>query len=269
MITSAANPKVRWLRGLSERQGRRDARCYLIEGIHLIEEALQSGIQPRLILFSRPQLESSERGRDLLSVIAPFPAEEAAPDVLKRISETVTPQGIVAAVPLPEYIPLPAPDEPLLLVLDGIQDPGNLGTLLRTAEAAAIRSIFLTGGSADPYSPKVVRAAQGALFRLHLHVNVTWQVLLRDTGDRQILVAESGEGTPYDAIDWTQPATLVIGNEAHGPSDQARAHATQIITIPMPGRAESLNAAIAGSIIVFEALRQRRTKTTNNTRQRQ
>lgn len=269
MITSAANPKVRWLRGLAERQGRREARCYLIEGIHLVEEALQSGIQPRLILYSRPQLESSERGRVLLPTLTTLPAEETSPDVLKRISETVTPQGIIAAVPMLEYVPLPAPDEPLLLVLDGIQDPGNLGTLLRTAEAAAIRSIFLTGGSADPYSPKVVRAAQGALFRLHLHPNATWEALLRASGDRQILVAESGEGMPYDAINWTRPATLVIGNEAHGPSGQARAHATQIITIPMPGRAESLNAAIAGSIIVFEALRQRRTHTTSNNRQRQ
>nr|MDA8219818.1 RNA methyltransferase [Dehalococcoidales bacterium] len=143
------------------------------------------------------------------------------------------------------------------LLLDGVQDPGNLGTILRTAEAAAARPVLLAPGTVDAYAPKVVRAAMGAHFRLPL-VSGDWDELEPYLRGRTVWAAEVREGTPYYEVDWTQPSAIVVGSEAHGLSTQARKLATGRLTIPMAGRAESLNAAIATAIVLFEALRQRR-----------
>jgi TrmH family RNA methyltransferase len=147
-----------------------------------------------------------------------------------------------------------------VLVLDAVQDPGNVGTLLRSAEAAGVGQVLCGPGTGDVYSPKVVRAAMGAHFTLALQADVSWDALaemLRATP--HIYAAVGAATTPYYAADWRGPAALIIGNEAHGIGREALALATQQVCIPMQGQAESLNAAVAGSIILFEALRQRKT----------
>lgn len=143
-------------------------------------------------------------------------------------------------------------------MLDGIQDPGNVGTLLRSAEAAGVGLVLCGPGSADAYSPKVLRAAMGAHFNLPLRADLDWDEIGAElAASAPIYAAAAGASMPYYAADWKQPAALIIGSEARGVGPEGLALATHQISIPMAGRAESLNAGVAGSIILFEALRQR------------
>ena len=134
--------------------------------------------------------------------------------------------------------------------------PGNAGTILRTAEAAGCAAVVTTPGSVDLYSPKVVRAAMGAHIRLPLLADIDWAHLEALLAGRAVYLAEAGGEQPYFAIDWTRPAALVIGNETEGLRPDAQRCASGRVSIPMPGRAESLNAAVAASIIIFESVRQ-------------
>jgi TrmH family RNA methyltransferase len=142
------------------------------------------------------------------------------------------------------------------LVLDGLRDPGNLGTILRTADAAGVQAVFLAPGTVDAYNPKVVRAAMGAHFHVPL-VAAGWTALAGRLRGLSLWLAEARQGLAYDQVDWRQPSALIIGAEAAGPGDAARRLAPKQVSIPMPGQAESLNAAVAAGIILFEAARQR------------
>jgi TrmH family RNA methyltransferase len=179
----------------------------------------------------------------------------ATPQVVAAAADTVHPPGVVALARWPQI----EPQRPgIVLVLDSIQDPGNLGALLRTAEAIEVAQVLCAVGTADAYSPKVVRAAMGAHLRLALEQDLSWDAIGERLATVDHVYAADAEATmPYYAADWRQPSALIIGNEAHGLSEAARALATRPIGIPMRGRAESLNAAVAGSVILFEALRQR------------
>lgn len=256
MISSTANEKVKLLRSLHEAKGRKKSESFLIEGVRLVEEALSAGIRPSVILVDQEQLTQTDRGAELL---ASLPQSEWIPvtaNVLKAVATTVTPQGIVAAVPMSR------PTEPvelgsLVLVLDRLADPGNVGTILRTAEAAGVTTVVLVTGTVDPYSPKVVRSGAGAHFHLNLLVDEGWSSLRRRLTDREVLAATVEGGQWHFQVDWTRPAALVIGSEAHGVSDEALRVATGRVSIPMVGRAESVNAAVAAGVVLFEALRQR------------
>jgi TrmH family RNA methyltransferase len=257
MISSQANPHVKRIRSLAaDRKDRRRERLFVLEGVRLVADALAHGEQLELALFAPEQLDQTDAGRALAAELAGMPhSYPATPGVVAAAADTVHPQGVVALARWPAV----EPGRPgLILVLDGIQDPGNLGTLLRSAEAVGVAEVLCAGGTADVYSPKVVRAAMGAHFRLAMEQDLGWE----QVGERLAFVdhvyAADAEATmPYYAPDWRQPAALIVGNEAHGLSEDAQALATKTIGIPMRGRAESLNAAVAGSVILFEALRQR------------
>jgi TrmH family RNA methyltransferase len=168
----------------------------------------------------------------------------------------MTPQGIAVVTPLPR-LPLPAAPT-LTLVLDQVRDPGNAGTLLRSAEAAGASLVLFTPNTVDPYNDKVVRAGMGAHFRLPLQAYSSWaeiDALLAPTPQRYL--ADAHAGLAYDQVDWRKPAALIISGETAGASPEARRTA-QPIAIPMHSRVESLNAAVAGAVILFEAARQRR-----------
>jgi TrmH family RNA methyltransferase len=169
-------------------------------------------------------------------------------------SDTQTPPGLLAVLPMPALAP-PAPLT-LALVLDALADPGNLGTLLRTALAAAVQVVFLAPGSVDPFNPKVVRGAMGAHFHLPI-IAAGWEPIAQALSGLDLYLAEAGGGLAYTAVDWRRPAALIVGSEAAGPSAAARALSPRPVTIPMPGRAESLNAAVAAAVILFESARQR------------
>jgi TrmH family RNA methyltransferase len=150
---------------------------------------------------------------------------------------------------------------PALLILDDLADPGNMGTILRTALAADVEEVLLTPESVDCFSPKVVRAAAGAHVRLPIETNISWstiaeRVAMHCAGESRILLAEAGSPHIYYEQDLKSPFALIIGNETHGPSQEARALATRSISIPLANRVESLNAAMAAGIILYEAVRQ-------------
>lgn len=256
MITSRDNQRVKWMRSLLDVKGRAQERCFLLEGVILVDEAINAGMTPRLVLYDAKALRSTTRGSALLERVPALTGEEVSAPVMQSICDTVTPQGIVAACPIPATPPA-LPPAGLVVVLDGVRDPGNVGAILRSAEASACAAVVTTPGSADLYSPKVVRAAMGAHVHLPLFADVPWPRLTMLLSGRAVYLAEARSGAPYYDIEWTQPAALVIGNETEGPRPEAQRRATGRVSIPMPGRAESLNAGIAASIIMFESVRQR------------
>lgn len=173
--------------------------------------------------------------------------------MLAELSDVETPQGVVALAQWPE---LTSNNPSLVLVLDGVQDPGNVGALVRSAEAAGVDVIVCLPGTADVWSPKVVRAGMGTHLRLPIQ-QLDLATACQTFQHLPWVAAMLDASQSYDAIDWRNPAVLVIGNEANGISLALQAICQPII-IPMLGQLESLNAAIAGSIILFEAARQRR-----------
>jgi TrmH family RNA methyltransferase len=256
VITSAKNLHIKHLRSLKDnRKDRRRERLFVIEGVRLAEEALRSGAEFALVVYNPDQLAATERGRAMFAEISALPnSYQATPEVVAAASDTVTPQGIVAAVRWPQLEPA---RRGIQLVLDAVQDPGNVGTLLRSAEATGMTQVICTVGTADVYSPKVVRAAMGAHFRLPIVQDVSWDELPNLLNADNVYAAVASASMPYYAADWRQPSALIIGNEANGVGDAGLAAATKQITIPMAVQVESLNAAVAGSVILFEALRQR------------
>jgi TrmH family RNA methyltransferase len=183
-------------------------------------------------------------------------ALEANERVLAAVAGTVTPQGVVAAVPIPRAA-LDVDLGPIVPILDRLADPGNVGTILRTAEAAGVTSVIALNDTVDLFSPKVVRAGMGAHFHLNLIIDQAWDSLRPLLKGRRVRATAANAGHPYYLVDWTIPAALIIGSEAHGVSPEGMAFADGTVSIPMVGRAESLNAAVAASVVMYEALRQR------------
>lgn len=258
MITSPHNPHIKMIRALLARRAEREeAGAFIAEGVRLCEEGLLANCQPQIVLYTAL---TSARGLDLARRFAERGSlvEEVPPALMDQITETEESQGILAVFPYPR---LELPEElNFVVIADALRDPGNMGTLLRTASAAGAQAVLLTPGTTDAFSPKVVRAAMGAHFRLPIR-SLTWEEITRICRQRarplQILVAEMENAQSCWSLDLRTPLALVIGGEAEGASPEARRAADHQICIPMPGRAESLNAAVAAAILMFEVVRQR------------
>jgi RNA methyltransferase, TrmH family len=260
MITSTRNPKIQWIKSLQAHASRRrEERVFVAEGIRLLEEAASAGLDPTLVIY---QADLTGRGSALLDEFASRGVEtsEVSTQVMKSASDTQTPQGILAVFPHPDP-GAPAPGEPILII-DRLRDPGNLGTILRTAAGLGVRQVWFPPESTDPFSPKALRAGMGAQFRLPV-LSLTWDeirgglTVALDGGPLQTLLAAPGEGVPFREIDFRRPSALILGGEAEGASPEARLLADQPIHIPMPGGIESLNAAVAAGILLYEIARQR------------
>lgn len=254
MITSRQNPKIKQIRKLnSGAKHRTQAGRFAVEGIRLLEEAQHSKIKPEWVIHTE---DLDHRARQLLENYKDqgTPCEVVTPGVLEGASDTKTPQGVLAVFPLTS-LSLPASPD-LLVILDSLNDPGNLGTLMRTSLAAGADGVLLTPGCADPFSPKVLRAAMGAHFKLPFRT-ADWEEITDLTQDLTLLLADMGEGSSLWEADLSIPIGIILGSEAHGPSDEARNMAKGSIHIPMDAAAESLNAAIAGAVLLFEINRQR------------
>ncbi len=266
-VTSLDNPTVKLARSLSKRRDRQKEQAFVIEGIRALSEALDGGASPRAIFIARDILGTGEAQDRLLVALTELRERatgrnmrvlEVTPQVMNSISETESPQGIAAIVAFPETTP-PRPGTPLIVIADGIRDPGNLGTMLRTALGAGATAVYTTPETVDLYNSKVVRAAMGAHFRLALRSNVGWQALDKELATCEAIWGADAEGTRlYTATDWTTPTALIIGNEDRGISPEARERCTDLLAIPLDGGLESLNAAVASAVLLFEAARQRR-----------
>ena len=232
---------------------RREANAFVVEGVRLIEEAVNAGWQFQFVLYSNGL---SERGKALIETLSAknIEVDNVAGDLLQKLSDTENPQGILAVLNNSE---LPIPESPnFILIPDQIRDPGNLGTLLRTAAATGVQAVFLPPETTDAFAPKVVRSGMGAHFRLPIH-SLTWEEVKTQTKDMDVYIADM-DGTSCWETDLCKPLALIIGGEAAGASDEAQRLASQKISIPMEGNVESLNAGVAGSVLMFEVVRQRK-----------
>lgn len=258
-LTSFQNPRIQQLRNLlSQKEARSAAGVFITEGVRLGEEVLNSGVTPKTVFFSA---NVSSRGMVLVEHFRELGVEVLGldPVLMNRVSETETSQGLLLVVPQ-NLIPLPQVPS-LVLVLDQLRDPGNAGTILRSAAAAGVEAVFTTPGTVDVYSPKVVRSAMGAHFHLCIS-NQNWSDInayfQKDPQHRiAVLLADSSADCTMWETNLRDPLALVIGGEADGASQEGITSADARIHIPMPGNFESLNAGVAASVLLFEVLRQR------------
>lgn len=268
MITSTANVQVKELvRLMKKSRARNEARVFLVEGPRMTGELIcDSDWRPRIerIYLSESYAERNQREREELQRTAG--TEILSDTVFAHVSDTKTPQGILAVVKRRVYdmrdILGPDPEHAHVLVLDNLQDPGNLGTIFRTAEAAGVSGIILSRDCVDIYNPKVVRSTMGAILRMpFLYVDDLPGTSgeLKDAGIKVYAAHLKGEHA-YDEEDYKTGCAFLIGNEGNGLRDEVAECADHLVIIPMQGKAESLNAAVAASVLMFEVSRQRRGK---------
>ncbi len=264
-ITSASGSTVKGLVLLRQKTSRRrQSRSFLIEGERLVLDAPAEFIQRLYVteeVLERRRQSLQDRG--LLNCTTLVTQE-----IMEKISDTRTPQGILAVVRQPSYILselLGSPAEeagkrqPLLLLLEDIQDPGNLGTMFRTAEAAGATGIIMSRGTVDIFNPKTVRSTMSSVFRQPFVYTENFQETMRELREQGIrILAAALEGSEeYQRADYTQPCAVVIGNEGNGLTEGTLQLSDQRVRIPMAGRIESLNAAISAGVLLYEAARQR------------
>lgn len=271
MITSNQNSKIKLVRALLSRsKERREAGLFVAEGVRLVEEAQNSNWEFHFVLYDE---SLSERGKLQVESLRSknIEVEEVSTSVMKSISETESPQGILAIL---KFSQLPTPNSlNFILIPDQIRDPGNLGTLLRSALATGVQAVLIPPNTTDAFAPKVLRSGMGAHFKLPIR-EMSWEEInqllgasrLKDSGDSKSLSATHSDLNVFVAdmngkscweTDLTKPTALIIGSEADGASESARKLANGKISIPMSGDIESLNAGVAGSVLMFEVLRQR------------
>jgi TrmH family RNA methyltransferase len=258
VITSRKNPRIQRIKKLlSSSSYRQSEKAFIIEGVRLVEEAITSGWVIQELYISD---DLSERGKSFLAnkAVPDCTGYQVSDNVMADLTDTETPQGITAVL-LQHEMALPErPD--YLLVLDAVRDPGNVGTILRTASAAGVNVVLIAPETADPFSPKVLRAGMGAQLKFPVS-QCSWEKIasiIHAHEGMKTLLADTGDGTSLWEEDFTKAIALIVSNEASGPSPSARDLADHIITIPMPGSCESLNAAIAASLLMYEVVRQRR-----------
>ena len=266
MITSTGNDRVRRVVALVQKsKARRDEKVFIIEGMKMLREA--PVLQVDEVFVTEKFIDTAnEEDKEILWR---YGAETVSEDVLRKMSDTQTPQGVLAVIRQYEYSMEEVLEgynqenetaAPLLLVLENIQDPGNLGTMLRSGEGAGVTGVIMGKGCADIYNPKVIRSTMGSIFRMpFIYAESVPQVVrdLKESGIR-IYAAHLKGKKNYDEFDYTGPTAFLIGNEGKGLTDETAKEASEYVLIPMKGEVESMNAATSSAILTFEASRQRR-----------
>src|SRR5215208_1460914 len=253
VITSPQNSKIKFVRALLGRaKERREAKAFVVEGVRLVEEADTRDWRFRFALYGN---SLSERGKLLVERLSSrdIEVEEVSENLMKSLSDTETPQGILAVLEISSQA-IPSLLN-FVLIPDHIRNPGNLGTLLRSAAATGVRAVLLPPETTDVFAPKVLRSGMGAHFRLPIH-SMTWEEIREQTKQLQVYLADM-DGKSCWETDLRKPLALIIGGEAEGASEEAQKLTAQKISIPMAGNVESLNAGVAGSVLMFEVVRQR------------
>lgn len=248
VISSRDNSLVKFARSLRLRDHRAAERAFIVEGARAVEDAIAAGGALKWLIV--------REGHDAPRSLDPHLVRTVTPGIFDAIARTETPQGVLAIFEMPDSS-LPELTSPFFVVLDGIADPGNMGAIIRTCAAAGVDALLLRPGCVDPFNPKAARAAMGAHFRLPI-VECDDEMLTL-VGERipKRIVSDSAAGLAHDRTNWTGAVALVIGSEGHGVSEELRSWATDVVSIPMSAGVESLNAAVAVGVLVFEARRQR------------
>ncbi|MFN2241202.1 MAG: TrmH family RNA methyltransferase [Anaerolineae bacterium] len=264
-ITSTHNPRFKALRALRLRKHRQREGLYLIEGIRIVEEALTGGAPVETLVYA-PELLVSDRARALLDRVDADQRLAISGDLFRILSQRDEPQGIAAAIRIQEPTPadIPLRDDLLVIVAYQLRDPGNLGTIIRTADATGATAVVIVEPSVDLYDPQTVRATMGSLYALpivHLADEgalTRWVEDLRAAGLPLLVVASSAHAAQlhYEA-DYRRPLVLLVGSERNGLPQSVRGSADLQVRLPMSGRATSLNVAAATAALVYEIVRQR------------
>jgi RNA methyltransferase, TrmH family len=231
----------------------------LVEGVRPVGELLESGLPVQVVLVSSEATNADEHA-SLRSRCVQLDVQHLSvlPEILASAADTESPQGIIAITKMPDWSDFePGRESPLILIADQVRDPGNLGTLIRSAWGSGCDAVLIGPRSADPFSPKVVRSSAGIVLRMPV-ISFTWDHLPRWMSSLRAFVASADAEQNYDNVDWSGPAAIIIGNETSGVSNAAISYAHGRVGIPLANSVESLNAGVAGSVMLFEAWRQRR-----------
>lgn len=258
VITSKDNEIVKHIKKLSDKKYRDQNNCYIIEGIKLVEEAIQEEAQIDKIIICEECTKTSEISKSLMYEIAKHDCIYVTEKIFKMLTQVMNPQGIMAVIKKNKERPQVKFDEDIIVALDDIQDPGNLGTILRTVDSIGLKQLIVSKGTADVYNPKVVRSSMGAIFRVEVieveNLKETIEMMKRNNYELVVTSLQT-ESSIYD-VDYNKKI-IVIGNEANGVSAEIQDMADKKIKIPMLGKTESLNASVATAIILYEYIRQK------------
>ena len=250
IIESNQNKIIKEVNSLKAKKERDKTGLFILEGKRLVDEIPNS--------WEIKYLLKAESYSEDINFENVYTVKDS---LFEKISETVNPQGILAVCHIKEFdvTNVDYSNSPFFVVLENVTDPGNMGTLIRTADAAGADVIFLSKGCVDIYNPKVIRATMGSIFHLPIYRNLNLMDLMEDFKNNNVKTLAAhlkGTSTPYK-VDMTTACAVIIGNEANGLSDEISEMASDLVKIPMPGKAESMNAGIAGGILIYEAVRQR------------
>lgn len=258
VITSKDNDIVKKIRKLKDKKYRDELGVYVIEGIKVIEEAINENVEIEKIVICEDCTEDSIIPQKLMYAIAKYNCIYVSKKVFEVLTDVVAPQGILAIVRRPEKNEKIDYNAELILALDGIQDPGNLGTILRTADSVNLNQIIVTKNTADCYNPKVVRSTMGAILRIKIIETESLVNTLKEAKKNKFKIVATSLDTQnniYD-IDYNKKV-IVIGNEANGVTKEVQSMADNKVKIPMLGKTESLNASVATGIMLYEYVRQK------------
>jgi TrmH family RNA methyltransferase len=261
IVSSRHNPRFRDAVALREARARRERGLLLVDGAREIGRALAAGVPLAEAWVARGRVRSPEAREVLLAVEATgAPVIESTPELLARLAYGDRDDGIVAVVTAPptDLVRLRLPDEPLLAVIEGVEKPGNLGAIVRSADGAGVDAVIVADPASDPWNPNAIRASTGTVFSVPLAAaaSADARAYLAEHGIR-VVAADPDGGRPYDQADLTGGLAFVLGAEAAGLSDTWRADDVARVRIPMAGTADSLNVSTTAAVLFFEARRQR------------
>lgn len=267
MISSTANNKVKRLAALVQKaKMRREEQLFVVEGVRMFCEAPEKWI--REVYVSEAFLHKCRDDSGLREQLQKYQYEVLTNDVYRKVSDTQTPQGVLCVLSMPHYDladhaamwRVDSERAPLLVLLEDLQDPGNLGTVLRAGEGAGVDGVIMTRRTVDIFNPKVIRATMGSIYRVPFFIVEELGDTIDYLRERGVLVyaAHLDDSIDYAGLDYTKPTAFVIGNEGNGLQRKTAERAAQYIKIPMAGQVESLNAAAAAAVLMYEAARQRR-----------
>ena len=260
VITSKENEYVKHVRKLKDKKYRDESHEFIVEGVKLVEEAIQEGMDIHKIIICEDCVGNGSIEQKTLYEIAKFPCLYVTEKVFKIMTDVSSPQGMLAVIHKEEKEEEIDFSKDVMLLLDGLQDPGNLGTIIRTADSCGMEQIIVSKDTADPYNPKVVRSTMGAIFRVKIiRVEDLAKTIknLQKRGIKVLGTSLQAEKSVYH-IDYKKKA-YVVGNEAKGVTGEVLEACSELVKIPMIGRAESLNVAVATGVILYEEVRKKLT----------
>ncbi len=261
LISSSQNPAVKEIKSLKSRRDREEKGLFYVEGLRIVEEALEENADIVEVAVTE-EFAADARNAGILGKIEVLRIKTYlfAQKLFKEITDTETPQGILAVMRIRRHeLESELDRNGLYVIMDSIRDPGNMGTIIRTADAAGFSGVILSKGCVDVYNPKVLRSTMGSVFHMPVYHagDMPETIKILKSNGINILVSHlDGKASLFEA-DLRSGAAIVVGSEAEGVSDQLKALADLLVKIPMPGRAESLNASVAAGIMIYEAVRQR------------